>query len=91
VLIPIQEFQTAFSDDSCMRCGKPKDLWLRPSGYMNAGQLYCCKGCATGFECICQTVHKVTSSSYVGPERRGRIKCRSWKHERRAMFLRNPN
>jgi hypothetical protein len=79
---------------SCRKCGKPRDLW-GDHGYRDGERHYCCKGCATGFWCLCLSARdqaiSVEAGGYRGPERRLAPPRRAWKQERRAMFLKNPN
>jgi len=39
--------------DSCPECGMEKAEWPHPTGVRQAGEMYCCKGCADGTGCTC--------------------------------------
>jgi hypothetical protein len=77
---------------ACRKCGKSKDQWV-DHGYRDGERHYCCKGCATGFWCLCRAPAElpvaIDTPTYSGPERRMLPSRRAWKQERRAMFLKN--
>lgn len=39
----------------CPACGMERMDWPNPAGYVKEGQVYCCRGCAEGTGCTCDS------------------------------------
>ncbi|MBW3661248.1 MAG: hypothetical protein KY397_06400 [Gemmatimonadetes bacterium] len=42
------------AENECPECGKDREEWPDPTGYVKEGERYCCRGCAEGTDCTCE-------------------------------------
>ncbi|MBW3660670.1 MAG: hypothetical protein KY397_03450 [Gemmatimonadetes bacterium] len=42
------------AENECPVCGKSREEWPDPAGYVQRGERYCCRGCAESTGCTCE-------------------------------------